>query len=126
MKLLLVSALTATIALAPSASFAKAGPEIPLPKQSAAEVINRVMAHVQKEYENEPRDPKFEAYKRECIVISVQYTDIYYREPFDPKRYIDLGEWSWVIRLVHPRQNDHSWTFQLRRDGSMKLLSRSV
>ncbi len=122
----LIPALVAAIAFCPCASLAKAGSEIPRPKLPAAEAIAKVKNYFQRHYESEPRDPKFDAYKRECIVLSVQYTNTYYRDFSDPTRFVDLGEWSWVITLDHPRQNDHSWTFHLRRDGTFKLLSHSV
>lgn len=122
----LISALIASVGFSPFPALAKASLEIPRPKESAAAAIAKVESYFQKQYESEPRDPKFDEYKRECIVVSVQYTDTYYRDLSEPVRFITLDEWSWVVTLVHPRQNDHSWTFQVRGDGTFKLLSRSV
>ena len=127
MKLLLA---TFTVAvLLPCLALAKAGPEIPRPAVPLSEAARTVETHFLNSYESKPRNADFERFKRECILTSATYTDTYSNGSFEDRpgdRDRKLGEWSWIITIVHPRQNDHTWTFQLRRNGTIKLLAHSI
>jgi hypothetical protein len=117
---LIFSSAAALVLLSPFA-VAKAGPEIPKPKATICEAVRTVENHFLNEFENGP-DGHSKEYKRECLVASASYTDIFRS---NASTSVDLGEWSWIITIVHPRQNDHMWIFQFRSDGTLKLLKQT-
>jgi hypothetical protein len=122
-------AIIAVLVLLPSLALAKTGPEIPRPETPLPDAVRQVEAHFLNTVESEPRNSDFERFKRECIVLRTAYTDTYSDGSFEERpgdRDVKLGEWSWVVTIVHPRQNDHTWVFQLRRDGTITLLAHSI
>lgn len=113
----------------PCLALAKAGPEIPLPAMPLREAVQKVETYFLNTFEKKGRSAGDDKFMRECIVTNVQYTDTFFdrryeEQPGDQDR--KLGEWCWVITIVHPRGNDHTWTFQLRRDGTIRLLESAV
>jgi hypothetical protein len=115
LKLVLVFLLA--LACSPAVVLAKAGPPIPPPAYSATQAIVLVEAEFRKTYPDNKRFTEGpDLLAKDFFVRSATYTKEYQRTT--------LTEWSWVITLVHPVHNDHSFVFLLQRDGSVKLLSQ--
>jgi len=78
----------------------KSGPAIPLPVISLSRAVEMTKKFLVEEYENDG-DKEFEAFKKECIVTSVEYTKGFVQESGESRKVTDLGE-SVLGCGVHP------------------------
>ena len=103
------------------------GPEIPRPKQDVAHAVELAT----KAFLGE-RSLSEDVLKRrrEYFVISMSYDTPASRvmnviDARTLERESDK-EWSWFVVLIHPKANDHTYTFRVMSDDSVRLYSRSI
>lgn len=112
MKRILPLIVTLLILFIYSDAFAKAGPPIPVPGISISEAIDIAEEYF---YNKETRMVDSDYFKVEdYILISAQYTN-YIDEEYQK-------DWSWIIKFIHPVQNDHSVVYKVTNDKEIILL----
>ena len=92
--------------------FAKSSPPIPVPEISISEAIDIAEEYF---YNKETRVVDSDYFKVEnYILISAQYTN-YIDEEYQE-------DWYWIIKFIHPIQNDHSVVYKVTNDKEIILL----
>ena len=117
-----------TLLVASSLALAKAGPEIPRPKQSVADAVVVATKHFLSE--KSLTEEKVE-WRKECIIVAVSYDTPHARSARGKRNskevIIDLDEdWSWFVKFVHPVGNDVSFTFRVMQDGTVRLDQKTI
>ena len=113
-----ISLLLALHLLIPTHAFSKAGPKIPTPQHTASEAIEIVEAVFRKSF---PDGRRF-AEGPGLMIKDFFVQSAVYASSFDE---ISFGEWSWLIKFVHPVHNDNSFVFRLKNNGEVILLRQT-
>lgn len=85
---------------------ARPGPEIPLPSPTIEKAIAAADNYYRQTYIANFGDRK--NWHEEFIIDSVVYKDTGH------------GTWNWLVTFRHPRGNDMSVTFMIKRDGTVE------
>ncbi len=112
MKKIIPILIAVAVIILPIKAFSDSGSPLPIPNVSATEAI-----HLANNYFKALLSHS-EIKANDYILLSVEWTD-HYRNNY-------YGEWSWVVRFVHPVHNDVSWTFKVTNKKKVIEIEHTV